>query len=141
LSSALSSPTPAPRFPISVKGVVFLEGGVVLLRNERDEWELPGGKLEHGEDPAACLVREVGEELAIGVAAERILDCWRYEIAGRAEVVIVTYGCRALEAKAPRLSAEHKAVGTFPIAAIEGLNMPEGYRRSIRDWHRLAGEG
>ena len=111
------------------------------MRNERDEWELPGGKLEHGEDPAACLVREVGEELAIGVAAERILDCWRYEIAGRAEVVIVTYGCRALEAKAPRLSAEHKAVGTFPIAEIAGLDMPEGYRRSIRDWHRLAGRG
>jgi len=141
LSSALSSPAPAPRFPISVKGVVFLDGGVVLLRNERDEWELPGGKLEHGEDPAACLVREVGEELSIGVAAERILDCWRYEIAGRAEVVIVTYGCRTLEGKAPRPSAEHKAVGTFAIDEIEGLNMPEGYRRSIRDWHRLAGEG
>jgi 8-oxo-dGTP pyrophosphatase MutT (NUDIX family) len=138
---ALSSPAPAPRFPVSVKGVVFVEGGVVLLRNERDEWELPGGKLEHGEDPADCLVREVGEELSIGVAAERILDCWRYEIGGRAEVVIVTYGCRALEGKAPRLSAEHKAVGTFAIDEIEGLNMPEGYRRSIRDWHRLAGEG
>jgi 8-oxo-dGTP pyrophosphatase MutT (NUDIX family) len=138
---ALSSPAPTPRFPVSVKGVVFVDGGVVLLRNERDEWELPGGKLEHGEDPADCLVREVGEELSIGVAAERILDCWRYEIAGRAEVVIVTYGCRALEGKAPRLSAEHKAVGTFAIDEIEGLNMPEGYRRSIRDWHRLAGEG
>ena len=134
---ALSSPAPTPRFPVSVKGVVFVDGGVVLLRNERDEWELPGGKLEHGEDPTDCLVREVGEELSIGVAAERILDCWRYEIAGRAEVVIVTYGCRALEGKAPRLSAEHKAVGTFAVDEIEGLNMPEGYRRSIRDWHRL----
>ncbi len=132
---------PAPRFPVSVKGVVFLDGGVVLLRNERDEWELPGGKLEHGEDPADCLVREVGEELSIGVSPERILDCWRYEIAGRAEVVIVTYGCRALEGKVLRVSAEHKAVGTFPIAQIEGLNMPEGYRRSIRNWDRLAREG
>jgi 8-oxo-dGTP pyrophosphatase MutT (NUDIX family) len=141
LAPALLTPSPAPRFPVSVKGVVFLESGVVLLRNERDEWELPGGKLERGEDPAACLVREVGEELSIGVSAERILDCWRYDIAGRAEVVIVTYGCRALETKAPRASAEHKAVGTFPVADIEGLNMPEGYRRSIRNWHRLAGEG
>jgi len=132
---------PAPHFPVSVKGVVLLDGGVVLLRNEREEWELPGGKLEHGEDPAACLVREVGEELSIGVAAERILDCWRYEIAERAEVVIVTYGCRALEGRSPRASAEHKAVGIFPIADIEGLNMPEGYRRSIRNWHRLAREG
>jgi len=136
---ALSSP--APRFPVSVKGVIFLDGKVVLLRNERDEWELPGGKLERGEEPSACLVREVGEELSIGVAAERILDCWRYEIDGRAEVVVVTYGCRALGPKAPQASAEHKAIGKFPIAAIEALDMPEGYRRSIREWHRLAGEG
>ena len=141
MAPALPTPSSAPRFPVSVKGVVFLESGGVLLHNERDEWEVPGGKLERGEDPAACLVREVGEELSIGVSAERILDCWRYDIAGRAEVVIVTYGCRALETKAPRASAEHKAVGAFPVAEIEGLNMPEGYRRSIRNWHRLAGEG
>jgi ADP-ribose pyrophosphatase YjhB (NUDIX family) len=37
-------------FPVSVKGVVVQGGKVLLLRNERDEWELPGGKLEVGED-------------------------------------------------------------------------------------------
>ena len=40
-----------------------MQGGkVLLLRNERDEWELPGGKLEVGEDPADCVVREITEE-------------------------------------------------------------------------------
>jgi 8-oxo-dGTP pyrophosphatase MutT (NUDIX family) len=43
-------------FPVSVKGVAVQGGRVLLLRNERDEWELPGGKLEVGEDPAACVV-------------------------------------------------------------------------------------
>jgi len=36
-------------FPVSVKGVVVRDGRVLLLRNERDEWELPGGKLDLGE--------------------------------------------------------------------------------------------
>lgn len=45
-------------FPVSVKGVVVRDGRVLLLRNERDEWELPGGKLELGEEPA---VRNPGD--------------------------------------------------------------------------------
>jgi 8-oxo-dGTP pyrophosphatase MutT (NUDIX family) len=128
---------PAPRFPVSVKGVVFLEGRAVLLRNEREEWELPGGRLEAGEEPARCLVREMAEELALEVSVETILDCWRYDIQGRAEVVIVTYGCRLLGEGRIRISAEHRAFGLFGIGELDGLSMPEGYRRSIRAWDRL----
>ncbi|HZO00966.1 MAG TPA: hypothetical protein VFB93_07180 [Burkholderiales bacterium] len=28
-------------FPVSIKGVVFRDDRAILLRNERDEWELP----------------------------------------------------------------------------------------------------
>jgi hypothetical protein len=42
-------------YPASVKGVVIRDERVLLLRNEREEWELPGGKLELGEDPAKCV--------------------------------------------------------------------------------------
>jgi hypothetical protein len=34
------------QLPISVKAVINWKGRLPLLRNERDEWELPGGKLE-----------------------------------------------------------------------------------------------
>src|SRR6185369_13602359 len=32
-----------PVWPVSIKGVCLVGGKVVLLKNERDEWELPGG--------------------------------------------------------------------------------------------------
>ena len=34
-----------PVFAVSIKGVVFIDDRVVLLKNEREEWELPGGRL------------------------------------------------------------------------------------------------
>lgn len=124
-----------PVFPVSVKGVVLVGERVVLLKNERAEWELPGGRLETGESPPACVVREIREELAIDVAAAELLDCWLYEVLPGREVVIVTYGCRYEGDGGVRMSDEHSAVGLFGLAEIDGLPMPEGYRRSIRDWH------
>jgi 8-oxo-dGTP diphosphatase len=32
------------------------------------KWEFPGGKLEPGEDPADCIVREIEEELNLVIA-------------------------------------------------------------------------
>ena len=49
------------QLPISVKAVISLNGQIPLLRNERNEWELPGGKLDLGESPTVCVQREVHE--------------------------------------------------------------------------------
>ena len=132
----MSAPSTSPVFPVSIKGVVFVGERVVLLKNERAEWELPGGRLEAGESPPVCVAREIGEELAIDVTADELLDCWLYEVLPGREVVIVTYGCRYDGDGIVRVSPEHSAVGQFDLSELDGLPMPEGYRRSIRDWHR-----
>lgn len=56
-----------------VAALVERDGKLLLARRapgERDagSWELPGGKLEPGEDERACLARELREEF--GVTAE-----------------------------------------------------------------------
>jgi ADP-ribose pyrophosphatase YjhB (NUDIX family) len=56
-------------YPVSVKGVVVRDGRVLLLHNERGEWELPGGRLEIGETPEQCVVREIAEETGWAVTA------------------------------------------------------------------------
>jgi len=109
-------------------------GKVLLLRNERDEWELPGGKLEVGEDPADCVVREITEESGWQVTAGPFLGCWQYAIGEGSHVVIVTYGCHVQSTNPPVVSHEHKQAGLFAPDAVLGLVMPDGYKRSIATW-------
>ena len=124
----------AYRFPVSVKGVVMRDTQVILLRNERDEWELPGGKLAPDESPEQCVVREIREELGLEVAVRALLDAWVYPITPRARVLIVTYGCVEAARREATLSHEHAQLAWFPVEALAAIRMPEGYRRSIHHW-------
>ena len=123
-----------PRFPVSVKGVLLIDGAVVLLKNERDEWELPGGKLAPDESPEQCVVREIREELGLEVAVRALLDAWVYPITPRARVLIVTYGCVEATRHEAALSHEHAQLAWFPVDALAALKMPEGYKRSVDRW-------
>ena len=53
-------------YRVSVKGIVIDQEGRVLLAREKDgSWDMLGGGLDHGEDPRACLAREVQEEAGL----------------------------------------------------------------------------
>ena len=121
-------------FPVSIKGVFVEAGRVVLLENDRDEWELPGGRLEPGEAPETCLAREFAEELGAVVVVAGIIHCWVYEVLPGLKVVIVTYGVARRDREELRVSDEHRRFGLFTLHEIEALPIPEGYRRSIRAW-------
>ena len=136
-------------YPVSVKGVAARDGRILLLQNERGEWELPGGRLEIGETPEQCVVREIAEETKWTVTAGPILDAWPHHItqAGK-HVLIVTYACLLKPGQGvqdPVLSAEHQRIGLFTPGEITGLAMPRGYKDSIATWRtqhaRHIGEG
>lgn len=117
-----------------MKGVVIVEDHVVLLRNERNEWELPGGKPMPGEMPEDTVAREISEELNISVNVGDIVDMWMYEICAGTTVLVVTYHCSLLAATRVsdlRLSHEHSQLGVFSALDLPRLRLPLGYLRSI----------
>lgn len=127
------------RFPVSVKGVVIRAGRVVLLENERDEWELPGGKLEPSESPEVCVAREIAEELRLEVEVRSLLDTWVYEITPEVRVLILTYGCCETAEVEAVPSHEHKRLCWFPLEQVPALRMPRGYKTSILQWAESLG--
>ncbi|MGW4783518.1 NUDIX hydrolase [Streptomyces sp. NPDC004230] len=57
---------------------VCLEGGRVLLARHvpptgESTWTLPGGRVEHAEDPFDAVIREVAEETGCHAVVERLL--------------------------------------------------------------------
>lgn len=118
-------------FPVSIKGVLQSpEGLVVLMLNERDEWELPGGRIELGETAPQCLAREIAEELAVEVSVGEPLDSYLFEVIPGKHVFISTYRCQLLGGFVPTISHEHKEIGLFAPEQLP-VNLPEGYRLSI----------
>jgi 8-oxo-dGTP pyrophosphatase MutT (NUDIX family) len=118
-------------FPVSIKGVLQSpEGLVVLMLNERDEWELPGGRIELGETAPQCLAREIAEELAVEVSVGAPLDSYLFEVIPGKHVFISTYRCHLLGGFVPTISHEHKEIGLFEPGRLPA-NLPEGYRLSI----------
>lgn len=121
------------RWPVSIKGVVVARQHVLLVLNERDEWELPGGRLEPGESPEQCVVREIQEETGLAVTVDKIVDSWVYPVLADRKVLIVTYRCLDLDdVPEVAVSSEHRAGRWVPISDCASYKMPGGYLRSIR---------
>jgi 8-oxo-dGTP pyrophosphatase MutT (NUDIX family) len=118
-------------YSVSIKGVLFTsEAQVVLLLNERDEWELPGGRIELGESSPGCLTREIKEELSVHADIGPLLDTFLFEVIPNRHVFIVTYRCTVSGHFAPQVSDEHKRIGCFAVTDLPE-RLPAGYHNSI----------
>lgn len=118
---------------MSVKGVVRAGDQVLLAYNDRDEWELLGGRLELDETPEETVAREVFEESGITATPGRLLTSWVQPVdpLGSKRVLIVCFDCPVASAEPPVTSDEHRSVRWWPRSELPGITLPVGYRRAI----------
>jgi ADP-ribose pyrophosphatase YjhB (NUDIX family) len=88
---------------------VCVEDGRVLLARHvppkgETNWTLPGGRVEHAEDPYDAVIREVAEETGCDAVVERLLGV----------------DSRVIPAAAARAGVEHQNVGIFYRVRITG---------------------
>ncbi len=88
---------PARRQRIAAYALLVRDGAVLLTQMSartriRGRWTLPGGGLEHGEDPRDALRREVYEETGLRVEPGRVADVHSSHYTGaRADGVVEDY--------------------------------------------------
>ncbi|MBO9626724.1 MAG: NUDIX domain-containing protein [Microbacterium sp.] len=71
----------APGRVLRIAAAVILDAGgrmLVVRKSGTDAFMQPGGKLEPGESGAACLVRELEEELALSVPEHALEPLGRF---------------------------------------------------------------
>jgi 8-oxo-dGTP diphosphatase len=122
--------------PVSIKGVLIHEGRVLLLLNERGEWDLPGGRPDEGEDHRAALKREVREESGLEVEVGAALEGHLFEVLPQRFVRIEVFACRLVGASKVTISHEHQDVRWVPLTklgeTVAGHRLPAGYLGAIR---------
>lgn len=119
--------------PVSIKGIIMDSShNTLLLKDESGLWELPGGKMEKGEQPEQTLIRELHEELRIQVRLVRMVNNWVYHPGENRNVFFAAYLVDYDRKQEIVMSEEHLEMGWFALAELEKLPMAEGYKQSIR---------
>lgn len=107
--------TPEDLFHLGIKLLVLDdEGRVLLLRFFSGGWDLPGGRVQRGEDVRGTLARELHEETGLKVGARQVdyvgahLSTVRIPVdGGSVGLVLFLYRCAWGGRPEVRLSAEH----------------------------------
>ena len=121
------------RFTVTVGAVINDEAGRVLLLHHRfrpgSGWGIPGGFIEHGEQPDEALRRELREEVGLEVQELELFATRAFKKPRQIEIV---FRCRAL-GETDRLSFEIKRATWFHLH-----EMPEGLPRDQARLVKLA---
>jgi 8-oxo-dGTP pyrophosphatase MutT (NUDIX family) len=123
---------PTTLWPVSVKAVLFdNEGRVLLAKNDRNEWELPGGRLEPGESIEDCVCREIREETGLSCAATAPIRPFVFEVISGRHVVILPFACTVIEWSPLVLSSEHSELRFYALTDLNAIPLPAPYHPAI----------
>ena len=118
------------KFPISIKAIIIDKNRVLCLKNERNEWDFAGGKINFHEDVEESLIREVKEETNLNIKNLNILKPLNLNF-NYVSVFVLIYKAE-ISCNSPVLTSyEHSEYNFFSKSEIMNLNMPQDFKNLI----------
>lgn len=118
------------KFPVSIKAIIIDDNKILCLKNERNEWDLPGGKINFGEDVVECLKREVKEEVNLDIQNLKIIKPLNIKV-NDVQVVVIIYSANIYCDSSVIVSYEHSDYNYFSKHQIKKLNMHQEFKKII----------
>jgi len=120
-------------FRATAKAVIHVNGGVLLIRKPNGMWDLPGGRMDAGEEPWQALAREVAEETGLELKIGDLVHAAVRDKAEPPNVLFLAYRCTTADSlDNVALSHEHEEAKVFGAAAAAGLDMDPVYKEAVR---------
>ena len=120
----------ADKFPVSLKVLIVDKKRILFLKNERGEWDLPGGKINFSELSKSCLIREVFEETRLKLNNLELVDFLNLKF-NDVPVCIVLYKSILKSSNPIEISYEHVEYNFFEKSEINNINCPQQYKEII----------
>ncbi|HET9648586.1 MAG TPA: NUDIX domain-containing protein [Microlunatus sp.] len=99
---------------------------LLVERSDNGRWSLPAGIVEPGEQPAACILREVMEETCVEASIDRLAllrtdPPKTYPNGDVCQFLSLAFRCRYVAGEAAVGDDESTAVGWFTLDALPDL--------------------
>lgn len=108
-------------FSLAAKSFIINKNRLLILKRSSGDvqkpgiWEIPGGRLELGEDPFEGLKRETKEETGIDIEVLHPMSVRHFTRDDGQVITMIIFLCKALNEKV-NIGKEHSAYEWVPIA-------------------------
>lgn len=126
---------------IGVKAIIEKDNKILLIKRSskyeelENAWDIPGGRLDFGEEPEDGLRREIFEETGLVLdQIKQILDATTVFKNEEKQIVRITYLCSVKETdQTEKISDEHTSLEWIPKEKLKTLVMKDTILKKVID--------
>jgi len=117
---------------IPVKALIRIGEKILLVQQNdgREDWVLPGGRLNNGEQPREGLKREIQEEIGAEIDVGGLVDCTVFTSKSGMNHFVVVFEATLVGASRPKPDG-------VEIKDIKWVTLDEAVKMNLRDEYRV----
>jgi len=131
------------RFRIAVKAFIVKNNKLFLVQREPKDpqspgiWEIPGGRIDLGEDPILGLMREIREETGLYIDVVYPLSVRHFERDDGQIITMIIFLCKPQEGELIKMSYEHTNFEWLDLKDVE-KKITKFFHKEVRIFKKLS---